>query len=69
MRQRLLNSSDAGCAGHLFDRQFGSLFTDGVTGAFDSTNRRLWIGHAAKGDICPLGGKIDRGRLHAGNGF
>ncbi|MND82839.1 hypothetical protein D3C80_746830 [compost metagenome] len=67
--ERFLNPTDTGRAGHIFDAEFSGFFTNGVTGALDGTNGCLRIGAIAESDIGALGGQVDRGRLHAGNGF
>ncbi|MNL00017.1 hypothetical protein D3C87_1204350 [compost metagenome] len=67
--QRLLDPAHARRAGHVLDGEFGGLFAHGVAGAFDGPHGRLRVGRAGEADVGALGGQVDRGRLHAGDGL
>ncbi|MNV05462.1 hypothetical protein D3C71_958000 [compost metagenome] len=68
LRKAALHATNAGRTGHPVDAQFGGGFAHGVARAFDGTDHRLRIGRPDEAEIGPLGGQVDRRRLHAGDG-
>ncbi len=68
LRKTLFHATDAGRTRHPLDAQLGGLFADVVARAFDGAHRSLRVGRADEAEIGPLGGKVDRGALHAGDG-